>query len=140
MRRVQIPRGEEANEFVLDAARCSAADLLRHDARRERAEGVDFFGEAGGGEDVAMVCGEEGGEGGVYALEVGKRVCQEGEVRRRGRRADAGRGGGGCVGGGGGGGSGEDAGTAWGRERGVCAVGVGRAGSRGGDRVVDVSC
>lgn len=140
MRRIQIPRGEQPDEFVLDAARCRAAYLLRHDARRERAEGIDFFGEARGGEDVAVVGGEEGGEGGVYALEVGEGVGQEGEICRRGRRADAGRGGGGCVREGGGGGSGEDAGTAWGRERGVCAVGVGGAGSRGGDRVVHVSC
>jgi hypothetical protein len=51
--------GEEGDEFVFDGFCCCAGDLLGYYAAGQRAEGVDFFGEAEGGEDAAVVFVDE---------------------------------------------------------------------------------
>lgn len=48
-------RVEEAYELVFDRIGRCAGHLLRDDAAAQTAEGVDFFGEAFGGEDAAVV-------------------------------------------------------------------------------------
>ncbi len=82
-------RVEEGDELVLDGLGGGAGDLLRHDAAAQAAEGVDFFGEAFGGEDAAVVLGDDGLEAWVGFDQV--RACFFEEVRGGRRRAgDAG--------------------------------------------------
>lgn len=69
---------EEGDELVLDGFGGGAGDLLSADPRDEGAEGVDCFGETGGGEDGAGVLGDYGGEAGVCCDEVGCGFIEEG--------------------------------------------------------------
>lgn len=60
---------EEVDEAGLDGLCRRARDLLGDDSRREGLEGVDFLGEAGRGEDSAMVGCDQGLDAGFDCVE-----------------------------------------------------------------------
>lgn len=77
-RRLVLVCVEEGDELVFDGFGGGAGDLLAADSRDEGAEGVDCFGEAGGGEDGARVLGYYGCEAWVGLDEVGCCFVEEG--------------------------------------------------------------
>lgn len=65
-----IPLVEQPHEFILDASRRRAGDLLSADSAGQRAEGVNFFCETSRREDGAMIRGDDGAETRVHGDEV----------------------------------------------------------------------
>lgn len=69
---------EKGHEFVFDGFCGGAGDLLAADSGDEGAEGVNYLGEAGGGEDWTGVLGYYGCEAGVGLDEVSCCFFEEG--------------------------------------------------------------